>query len=292
MRTTIFLSVFCLSLLFAHVSLALPETEQNTYTNSIGMEFVLIPAGSFNEPPYHSPMLYGKVGPRTFIISQPFYLGKYPVTQEQWKAVMGNNPSRFKGRSNPVENISWEDVQEFIRRLNAREKHARYRLPTRTEWELAARGGTRDIQVFFIPDLEFWSAWGRDTEDVEVHWEESPRRLAAYAWFGENSNGSTQPVGQKKPNQYGLYDIYGNVLEWVQDWWGGDTHQDREFTDYHGPVDGNSRWLCGCNWSSQAKRCKSDAGDVAPPSTRDPRMGFRLALSKGKNGPNENTTGK
>ncbi|MCL2122613.1 MAG: formylglycine-generating enzyme family protein, partial [Desulfovibrionaceae bacterium] len=171
---------------------------QKTYTNSIGIKFVLIPAGSFlmgsdaralNEKP-----------PHRVHISKPFYLGKFEVTQEQWQAVMGNNPSRFKGPDNPVEGVSWEDVREFIQRLNEKEGHRRYRLPTEAEWEYAARGGTSSR----------WS-FGDDAG-----------LLDQYAWYKDNSEDTTHPVGQKKSNPWGLHDMHGNVFEWVQDWYGGD----------------------------------------------------------------------
>jgi formylglycine-generating enzyme required for sulfatase activity len=126
----------------APVASGTPAPSGKTYKNSIGMEFVLIPAGSFDKK-FTVKNEFGEEQAKTrFIISKPFYLGKYEVTQEQWVAVMGGNPSHFKGRTNPVEQVSWNDAQEFIRRLNAREGHGRYRLPTEMEWELAARGGT------------------------------------------------------------------------------------------------------------------------------------------------------
>jgi formylglycine-generating enzyme required for sulfatase activity len=126
------------------------------------------------------------------------------VTQEQWAAVMGDNPSQFKGRTNPADNVSWFDAQEFIKRLNAREGTNRYRLPTEAEWELAARGGA-DTRFFFMKDPKTYK--------------EAEPLLDACAWFAKNSGWTTHPVGQKKPNPYGLYDIYGNVFEWVQDWY-------------------------------------------------------------------------
>jgi formylglycine-generating enzyme required for sulfatase activity len=166
-------------------------------TNIIGMEFVLIPAGSFtmgddgesaddDEKPRHR-----------VTISQPFYLGKYEVTQMQWAVVMGNNPSRFKELSNPVENVSWNDVQEFIRRLNQMLLGARkYRLPTEAEWEYAARAGTTSAYSF-----------GDDAGN-----------LYRYAWYKGNSEDKTHPVGQRDPNAWGLHDMHGNVWEWVEDW--------------------------------------------------------------------------
>src|SRR5262249_25718461 len=155
--------------------------------NTIGMEFVLIPAGTFqmgnndgydDDKPVH-----------TVRISRPFYLGKYEVTQAQWEAMMGNNPSHFKGDANsPVEQVHWDDVQKFIRRLNAKEGGARYRLPTEAEWEYAARAGTTTS----------WS-FGDDAS-----------QLGRYAWCGGNAGWQTHPVGQLQPNAWGLYDMYGN----------------------------------------------------------------------------------
>jgi formylglycine-generating enzyme required for sulfatase activity len=196
------------------------------------------------------------------IISKPFYLGTCEVTQEQWAAVMGSNPSAFKGRTNPVECVSWDDAQAFIQRLNAKEGHDRCRLPTEMEWELAARGGT-ETAFFFMKD------GGTDAQVL--------RALAEYARFIKNSD-ATHPVGQKKPNPYGLYDIYGNVFEWVWDW-AADLPMGREITDYRGPENGSKRVMRGGSWISRAERCRSgDRRDVTPDS-RIYGIGFRLALS-------------
>jgi formylglycine-generating enzyme required for sulfatase activity len=172
-----------------------PPTEK-TWRNSIGIDFVLIAAGEFlmgsesgdsDEKPVHRVR-----------ISKNFYLGKYEVTQAQWHAVMGDNPSRFKGDTLPVEQVSWEDAQKFIERLNAQEGGTKYRLPTEVEWEYAARAGTTTAYSFG----------------------DNPRPLGEYAWFSENFGNTTHPVGQKQPNPWGLYDMHGNVWEWVQDWYG------------------------------------------------------------------------
>ena len=138
-------------------------------------------------------------------ISQGFYLGKYEVTQAEWQAVMGSNPSKFSGCGRcPVEKVAWEDAQVFIGRLNARSGGRRYRLPTEAEWEYAARAGT--------------------TTDTYAGDVTEPHRndpvVNRIAWYGENSGHRTQPVGQKAPNPWGLYDMLGNVFEWVQDWYG------------------------------------------------------------------------
>ena len=165
------------------------------FINSLGIEFVLIPAGTYTMGSRRA-----RQG-RRVTISQPFYLGKYPVTQAQWVAIMGTNPSRFQAEDHPVENVSWEDVQRFIGQLNAtlhaREGGARYRLPTEAEWEYAARAGATTVYCF-----------GNDA-----------RRLESYAWYAANARGTTHPVGQRKPNAWGVHDMHGNVWEWVQDWY-------------------------------------------------------------------------
>ena len=237
------------------------SADLKTHTNSIGMEFVLIPAGSF--------LLegHGKHASKAYkpeaSISKAFYLGKYQVTQEQWAAIMGSSPARFKGRDNPVETVSWDDVQEFIKRLNVKERHRRYRLPTEMEWGLAASGGTGS-QFFCIQDPKSW-------EEVE-------KSLDAYAWFKKNSGGSTHPVGQKEPNPYGLYDIFGNVWEWVQDWF-ADLPKARELAEYRGPESGLGRVLRGGSWDHDTRNFPWTNRIRAKPGHRSGYVGFRLALS-------------
>src|SRR5215470_8127223 len=170
---------------------------EKTLTNRIGMEFVLIPAGTFkmgsntgdpDERPVHQ-----------VTISKAFYMGKYEVTQDQWQAVMGTNPSALPGDANrPVEQVAWNEAQAFISKLNAMEGGQLYRLPTEAEWEYAARAGSPSVYSF-----------GND-----------PKQLGEYAWYRGNAEHRTHPVGQKKPNAWGLHDMLGNVWEWVQDWEG------------------------------------------------------------------------
>ena len=197
---------------------------------SQGIDFVLIPEGSYmmgsndgydDEKPVHQVK-----------ISRPFYLGKYPVTQAQWQTVMGNNPSHFKGASRPVEQVSWNEVQEFITKLNELEGcEGCYRLPTEAEWEYAARAGTTTAYSF--------------GDDVG--------QLGNYAWYGDNSNGETHSVGEKGANLWGLYDMHGNVWEWVQDWYGN--YPEGPLTDPTGPESGSYRVVRGGSWGSTAGAC-------------------------------------
>ena len=218
----------------------LQELAARTWTNSLGMKFILIPAGTFTITK-KTKNEFGEEATQTQNMDiAPFYMGIYPVTQEQWVAVMGSNPGDPKGRNNPVNHVIKEtEVQEFIKRLNAKEGHNRYRLPTAMEREHAARGGTSTPYFFGA----------------------TPERLGDYAWFDRNSGGTTHPVGEKKPNQYGLYDVYGNVYEFVQDKKGGDNV------------------ICGCFYNDSASRCQSNYRDTYYANNRDGKIGFRLALT-------------
>ena len=197
--------------------------------NSIGMELILIPAGEFLMGAESKDADDDERPVRRVHITRPFYIGKYPVTQVQWQTVMGNNPSHFTGDLNrPVESVSWEEAQEFLRTLNEQEKGKLYRLPTEAEWEYAARAGSTAAYCF--------------GDEVKL--------LREYAWYGENSGNSTHPVGQLKPNAWGLYDVHGNVWEWVQDWYAEDYYQRRPNPDRdpQGPQKGQYRSVRGGSW--------------------------------------------
>jgi formylglycine-generating enzyme required for sulfatase activity len=187
-------------------------------------------------------------------IARPFAIGKTEVTQAEWVAVMGNNPSKFKGRSRPVEQVSWKAAQNFIRRLNAKTGKT-YRLPTEAEWEYAARAGTDSA----------WS-WGNDAGQA-----------GQYAWFQDNAGQETHPVGQLQPNRFGLYDMHGNVYEWVQDCW---------HDDYRGAPTNGSFWQeiapCdrvdrGGSWYDDPSYIRSAYRNYGSPGSRDDNLGFRLA---------------
>jgi len=262
--SVLFWSWFPTSFSLAAQSKTRPQQEPQTYTNSIGMEFVLVPAGSFAR----TFMVKNDAGEEqnkqnTFIVSKAFYLSKYQVTQEQWTKVMGNNPSSFKGKTNPVDTVSWDDAQEFIKRLNAKEKQQRYRLPTEAEWELAVRGGT-DTPFFFLTDRQ--------------DWEKATNDLDAYAWFGHNSGGTTHPVGQKKPNPYGLHDMYGNVWEWMQDWY-TEMPTTQEIRDYLGTAEDSLHVLRGGCWVCKVGMFRSGNRSSGPADKRNGHIGFRLAFS-------------
>jgi formylglycine-generating enzyme required for sulfatase activity len=186
-----------------------------------------------------------------------FYIGKYEVTQAEWRQVMGSNPSSFKDCDNcPVETVMWNDVQEYIKKLNARTGKT-YRLPTEAEWEYAARGGSRS----------------------QGYWYSGSNTLADVGWYDDNSGGKTKPVGTRKANELGIYDMSGNVWEWVEDDWHGS--YTGAPTDGRAWVDsgrGSRRVPRGGGWGSTARHCRAACRNDSAPAYRLNFIGFRLAL--------------
>ena len=182
-----------------------------------------------------------------------YYLGKYEVTQAEWQTVMGTNPSNFKGDNLPVENVTWFDCQEFIRKLNEL-TGKQFRLPTEAEWEYAARGGKRSYGVKYAGD--------NDIDNV--------------AWYWDNSNKTTHPVGWKRANELGLYDMSGNVFEWCQDWKGD--YSTASQTNPQGPATGDHRVLRGGSWLNVARDCRLSYRNFYGPDRRCSNFGLRLAL--------------
>ena len=186
-----------------------------------------------------------------------FYIGKYPVTQAEWKAIMGKRPSYFQGDNRPVENVSWHDCQKFITELN-RQTDKAYRLPTEAEWEYAARGGQHSQGFIYA----------------------GSNKLNEVGWYIGNSDGETKEVGLLQSNELGLYEMSGNVWEWCEDDW---------HDDYHGaPNDGSSwidtpkRWsdrvLRGGSWISNPEDCRVAARGWDDPGSAGSDIGFRLVL--------------
>ncbi len=181
------------------------------------------------------------------IISRDFWMGKYEITQAQWKAVMGNNPSYFKGDNLPVENVSWDDVQEFIRKLNNLQNDYEYRLPTEAEWEYAARSGT--------------------TGDYAGN-------LDSMAWYYKNSGSKTHVVRQKQPNDFGLYDMHGNIWEWTADWFG--VYSGATAVDPTGASLISHKMIRGGGWGYTAVFLRSANRSFGSPSGRGSGLGFRV----------------
>jgi formylglycine-generating enzyme required for sulfatase activity len=229
---------------------------QQTMTNSIGMILIKIPSGSFvmggdeiseqadeMERPRHR-----------VTINRPFYIGRYPVTQQEWISVMQTNPSHFMGDQHPVEQVSYQDVHIFIKKLNQLEKTKAYRLPYEAEWEYAARAGSQTTYCFG----------------------DNSSQLAKYAWFRNNSGKKTHPVGQLAPNPWGLFDVHGNVHEWCEDWFDKKYYSVSTKTNPTGPKKGLAKSLRGGDWGSEDWHCRSASRSLGSPDRRGNRLGFRL----------------
>lgn len=226
------------------------EEAPDTYTDPLAGTMVLVKGGTFRMGSNEG---HSREKPVHRVSVRDFYIGKYEVTQAQWQAVMGNNPSYFKDCDQcPVEQVSWEDVHDFLRKLN--EKTGKiYRLPTEAEWEYAAGGGAQNR-----------SKWaGTNTEN----------ELDEYAWYSVNSNLKTHPVGTKKANGLGLHDMSGNVWEWCSDWYGDYSSSGQ--TNPIGPPNGTHRVYRGGGWGNNAGFCRV-AGRGFAPSNRYSNLGFRL----------------
>jgi sulfatase modifying factor 1 len=220
-----------------------------------GMEFVSVKGGCYqmgdtfgigeiDEKPVHE------------VCVRDFHIGKFEVTQGEWEKIMGSNPSYFKkGARYPVEQVSWNDAQEFLRKMNF-QSGKQYRLPTEAEWEYAARSGGK---------LEKYAGFS-DVPDLD-----------SYAWFGKNAGGSTHPVGEKKPNGLGLHDMTGNVIEWVQDWKGNYSSSSRD--NPQGPLSGSYRVLRGGSWKTLPWFLRATTRDLHPPDSKLDSYGFRVGFS-------------
>jgi len=219
-----------------------------------GMEFVFVKGGCYqmgdnvdDDNPVHE------------VCVNDFYMGKFVVTRGQWKAITGSYPKSLScGDNCPAQQVSWDDVQDFISRLN-QQTGKQYRLPTEAEWEYAAKGGVRN---------EKWAGTNSESE------------LGDYAWYSSNSDGKAHPVGQKKPNGLGLYDMSGNVWEWVQDWYDKKYYKNGPKNNPSGPNSGMSHVLRGGSWNRNAMFTTSSVRNRITPGCWLDYYGFRLARTE------------
>ena len=225
--------------------------------NGISIEMVKVEAGSFNmgatpemENPYDSEKPVHRV-----TLTNNYYIGKYEVTQALWQAVMGSNPSYFKGDDLPVEKVSWDDCQDFISKLNAM-TGKRFRLPSEAEWEYAARGGNKNH--------------GYQYSGSNI--------LGDVAWYYGNSGPKTHAVGTKQPNELGIYDMTGNVWEWCQDWFG--SYSSSPQTNPTGAASGSIRVCRGGSWRDSARGSRSSCRFGLTPGYHDFSLGLRVVLSE------------
>ena len=226
--------------------------------NSLGMEFVEIPPGEFlmgcsvgdsecdsDEKPLHK-----------ITLTKPFLIGKYEVTQAEWKKVMGNNPANFSkcGDTCPIENVSWNDAQEFIQRLCKMEKMnpCHYSLPSEAQWEYAARAGTQ---------TRFY--WGNKVRDD-------------YLWYDPNAKDTTHPVGKKKPNAWGLYDMLGNVWEWTGDTYDANYYSKSVAIDPEVQTKTQKYVMRGGSWDHDDQYCRVSDRDFGVPDMDFNTVGFRI----------------
>ena len=202
--------------------------------------------GESDEKPVHS------------VTVSSFSMGKYEVTQKQWREVMGSDPSElyFKGCDQcPVERVSWIDIQEYLKKINEK-TGKKYRLPTEAEWEFAARGGNQSKNYTYSGSND----------------------LKSVAWFTENSESKTHPVGQKQANELGLFDMSGNVWEWCSDWYSS-SYSSGAVSNPTGAVTGANRVFRGGSWGHNAASCRSANRNFNTPTIRSFHVGFRVVFS-------------
>ena len=188
-------------------------------------------------------------------LTQPYYMGKYDVTQEQYQAVIGTNPSKFIGKDNPVEMVSWDDAQIFCKKLTEQTTQT-VRLPAEAEWEYSCRAGTTST----------------------YHSGDAEADLGRVAWYGVNSKDTTHPVGQKEMNAFGLYDMHGNVWQWCQDWYAEDYYYNSPAETPQGPDHGAWHLLRGGSWGYSARGCRSARRLWHSPRACGYAIGFRVVV--------------
>ena len=277
------------------------NTQEPQFSNSLGIKFQYIPEGEFmmGLSPGDSNGWNTENPSHRVEISHPFYLGRYPVTQGEWTRVMGDKPFFFQnaGRTAPAENVSWNQVLQFLERLNALEKRdgslrrPKYRLPTEAEWEYAARGGTTtELYVGHLERNGYWDSYpldrigwfagnaianyegARETDEIA--------KFQGWEYFKDapHKNIGPQPVGKKEPNNYGLYDIIGNVWEWCEDWYSDEYYGLSEVIDPRGPNNGERKVVRGGSWHADARICRVSARIGEGIDFNISSIGFRILL--------------
>ena len=263
----------------------------------IGMHFVYVKSGTFKMGATSEQLdtSVNHSSPRSdetahdVTLTKDYYMATTEVTQAQWEKVMGSNPSYANYcKECPVEYVSWDNVQEFLKKVNAEllkknpNEKRRYRLPTEAEWEYAARGGHKARVTSGAGATRY--AGGHYKEYLPT--DKIILRIGDVAWYSSNSSGKTQPVGQKKPNELGLYDMSGNVWEWCSDWYSASYYKSSStasnsytVTDPKGPSDGSYRVARGGGWYHDPIWCRVAFRGYAIPGSRNNSVGFRLCLS-------------
>jgi len=233
------------------------------FTNSIGMKFVWIPPGTFMMgSPKEEKKRQDNETQHKVTLTEGFYIGVFTVTQEQWHEVTGKNSSKFKGEKNlPVDSVSWEDCQEFIKKLREKDKKA-YRLPTEAEWEFSCRAGT--TAPFFCGETI-------STDQANYN--------GTYT-YGDGKKGvyreKTTPVGSFPANAWRLHDMHGNVFQWCQDWYGD--YAKKDVVDPQGPDKGKGRVLRGGSWLFDPQNCRSAFRLGIEPGFRSHYFGLRVCF--------------
>lgn len=251
-------------------TLSVQSYAQDNITNSLGMRFVKIPAGEFmmgtedivaasmEIPEPKENELLDETPAHKVMITQAFYLAQTEVTQQQWFKVMENKPGpeslwrRADWKTLPVASVNWHMAARFVAEINKMDTQYRYRLPTEAEWEYVAKDGKNALRPVATEQLE------------------------DYAWFIHNSNDMPQPVATRKPNNFGVYDMIGNVWEWVDDWYAADTYSRPDQTNPGGPASGHSKVRRGGSFHCPLHMARPGYRSANTPDTRYEVIGFRL----------------
>ena len=231
--------------------------------DSVSFQMIKVESGTFDM----GDDAYDNCQKHRVVITNDYFISKTPVTQELWEKIMGNNPSHFNGKYNPVDSVSWNACLQFIIKLNTILKQ-KFRFPTEAEWEFAARGGIKSKNYSYA----------------------GSNHLDEVAWYVENNifckgsnwvipNDGTQPVAQKLPNELGIYDMSGNVWEWCFDWYTSDYYRQSSVNNPKGPRFGTERVIRGGCWINDAEGCLLGFRNYFKPDASDNGVGFRLALS-------------